>query len=141
MRLGKSLKFFTQAHFFIGIVFFLLFLLTGAYMILNFPDLYGGREEVRMMYRATHIYILMSALINLMAGSYTLQMTTLSFLILRRLASLLILITPILFFIAFIYEPAEYLIERPVSFWGVLFLLVGVLLHASLNIKWLNKNA
>jgi|TARA_B110000908_G_scaffold124470_1_gene145936 hypothetical protein len=135
------MKFFTQAHFIIGIAFFLLFLLTGAYMILNFPELYNGREEVRMMYRATHIYILMSALINLMAGNYLLQATQFSFLILRKLASLLILVTPILFFIAFIYEPARYLIERPVSFWAVVFLVAGVILHSFLNIKWLNKSA
>lgn len=94
-----------------------------------------------MMYRATHIYILMSALINLMAGNYLLQATQFSFLILRKLASLLILVTPILFFIAFIYEPARYLIERPVSFWAVVFLVAGVILHSFLNIKWLNKSA
>jgi hypothetical protein len=135
------MKFFTQAHFFIGVGFFLLFLLTGLYMLLNFPEVYNDREEVRMMYRATHIYILMSALINIMTGNYLLQRKDFNFLILSKFASVLILVTPILFFVAFIYEPAEYLIERPVSFWGVIFLLIGVMLHALLNVKWLNKNA
>jgi hypothetical protein len=134
------MKFFSKAHFIIGITFFVLFLLTGVYMILNFPELYNDREEVRMMYRATHIYILMSALINLMAGNYLIQSTPASFLVLRKLASLLVLVTPILFFIGFIYEPAEYLIERPVSYWGVVFLVAGAMLHTLLNIKWLNRN-
>ena len=110
-------------------------------MIFNFPELYNGREEVRMMYRATHIYILMSALINLMAGNYLVQSTKFSFLILTKFASSLILVTPIMFSIAFMYEPAEYLVNRPISFWAVVFLVVGVLLYTLFNIKWLNKNA
>jgi len=92
------------------------------------------------MYRATHIYILMSALTNLMAGSYLLQLTQSTFVKLRKFASLLILVTPVLFFVAFIYEPADYLIERPVSFWGVVFLVGGVIIHTLLNMKWINKN-
>ena len=130
-----------KGHFLIGTVFFVLFLLTGAYMHFNFPELYRGREEIRMMYRATHIYILMSALINLMTGNYLLQIKPLSFLLLRQLASLLILVAPILFFMAFLSEPPEYLVERPISFWAVVFLVVGVMLHALLNVKWLNRNA
>ena len=133
--------FFAKVHYLTGIAFFALFLLTGAYMLFNFPELYAGREEVRMMYRATHIYILMSALINLMAGSYLVNLKSTNFQSLRKISSLLILVTPILFFIAFIYEPADYLIERPISFWGVVFLVAGVLLHSLLNIKWFNKNA
>ena len=133
--------FFAKAHYLTGIAFFALFLLTGAYMLFNFPELYADREEIRMMYRATHIYILMSALINLMAGSYLLNLKSTNFQSLRKISSLLILVTPILFFIAFIYEPAGYLIERPISFWGVVLLVAGVILHSLLNIKWLNKNA
>jgi hypothetical protein len=134
------MKLFAVTHFAIGIIFFALFLITGAYMIFNFPGLYDGREEIRMMYRATHIYILMSALLNLITGSYLLQSDNLNFLILKKMASLLILLAPVLFFFAFIFEPPEYLVERPISYWGVVFLLVGVMLHALLNIKWLNKD-
>jgi hypothetical protein len=133
------MKRLAKVHFIIGISFLGLFLLTGAYMILNFPELYDGRDEVRMMYRATHIYILMSALLNIMTGNYLLQSSSASFLLVRKLASVLILITPIIFFAAFIYEPPEYLVERPVSFWGVVFLLAGVMLHALVNISWLKK--
>jgi len=94
-----------------------------------------------MMYRATHMYILMSALINLMTGSYLLHTKQITFLVVRKISSLLILVTPILFFIAFVYEPPKYLVERPVSFWAVVFLVTGVMLHALLNRKWLNRNA
>lgn len=131
---------FIQGHFIIGVVFFVLFLLTGAYMIVNFPELYVGREEVRMMYRATHIYILMSALMNLMAGCYLFYAKHESFIFLRKVSSVLILITPILFFIAFIFEPPDYLIDRPISFWAVIFMVAGVTLHAMLNLKFLHRN-
>jgi hypothetical protein len=134
-------KFIFKSHLIIGTIFIGLFLLTGGYMNLNFPELYGGREEVRMMFRSTHIYILMSALINLMAGNYLTASLNTSFLPLKKLASLLILASPILFFFGFIYEPPEYLIERPFSYWGVISLFVGVLLHTILNIKWLKKNS
>jgi len=134
------MQFFKRAHIFVGLIFFVLFLLTGAYMIFTFPELYAGREEVRMMYRATHIYILMSALVNLMTGSYLCNVKKPSFLNLKRLASLLILVTPVLFFIAFMFEPPDYLIDRPITFWGVVFLFIGVMLHTLLNIKWLNKD-
>ena len=133
--------FFARAHHFVGIVFFALFLLTGAYMLLNFPGLYSGREEIRMMYRATHIYILMSSLVNLMAGNYLLNSTQSKFLILKKYSSSLIMLAPVLFLVAFIYEPADYLIERPVSFWGVVVLVGGVIVHSLLNMKWFNKNA
>jgi len=85
--------------------------------------------------------ILMSALTNLMAGSYLLQTSKLSFLTLTKLASLLIMVTPILFFIAFVYEPADYLIERPMTFWAVIVLVAGLALHTLPNIGWLNKNS
>ncbi len=128
------------SHFTVGVLFLVLFLLTGGYMFTNFPELYAGREEVRMMFRSTHIYILMSALINLMVGNYLLNSANIDFLKLKRLASLFILVAPILLFVAFVYEPPEYLIDRPISFWDVISLFVGVLLHTVLNLKQLINN-
>jgi hypothetical protein len=134
IRFGKS-------HILIGILFLVIFLLSGVYMLINFPELYAGREEIRMMFRATHIYILLASLVNLMAGNYLLSKFECRFLQLRRLASSLIIVAPFLFFIAFVIEPPSYLIERPISFWGVVALVAGVILHSILNLKWLHKNA
>jgi len=135
------MKFLIKAHYIIGIVFLSVFLLTGVYMHFSFPELYNGREEVRMMYRATHIYILVGSLVNLMAGNYLTHYAHVRFKKLTRLASILSLITPPMFFVAFIVEPADYLIGRPVSFWAVVFLFGGVMLHTLVNIEWLNKYA
>lgn len=133
------MKKFAILHFVIGLVFLILFLLSGVYMSQNFPELYSGREEIRMMYRATHIYILMSALLNLITGSYLLNLKNPNFVKIRVVASGLIYITPVLFSIAYIYEPPAYLIDRPITFWTVLCLFSGVMLHSLLSLNWFSK--
>ena len=129
----QAMNIMQKSHFVAGIFFLALFLLTGVYMKLSFPELYEGREEIRMMFRATHIYLLMSALLNLMAGNGLRSHPVRHVVQLQKLASLLILIAPFLFFAAFIIEPPSYMLERPISFWGVVALLSGVLLHSALN--------
>ena len=134
-----------KLHYCVGIIFFIVFLLTGAYMLLNFPELYVGREEVRMMFRATHLYLLFSALINLVVGNALLAKDNESdssrrFLPLWYVASLLILIAPGLFLVGFIVEPPSNLIERPVSFWGVISLLVGVMMQSLLTFQHMLQN-
>ena len=124
---------FTKLHYAVGIIFGVVFLLTGVYMLVNFPELYDGREEIRMMFRATHIYILFSVLVNLMTANYCVGKGVSRYPLLSGLASWLILITPIVFFIAFMFEPPAYLIDRPISFWGVVSLVAGVVLHSLLN--------
>jgi hypothetical protein len=109
-------------------------------MLVSFPELYEDREEIRMMYRATHIYILMSSLINLAIANYSAGQQGLYCNWLRRVASVSIIIAPAVFFVGFIVEPQSYLVERPFSFWGVLLLLVGVLLHTAINWRAFTKN-
>jgi len=93
-----------KLHLAVWALFLILFLATGAYMITHFPELYQGREEVRMMYRATHIYILMASLLNLaFALVYLGQGAAPSRT--QTLASCLILATPLLFLVGFWAEP------------------------------------
>lgn len=127
------------AHLSVGLVFLALFLATGVYMLVSFPELYKDREEIRMMYRATHIYLLMSSLINLAIANYSVGKQGFYCNWLRRVASVSIIIAPAVFFIAFIVEPKSYLVDRPFSFWGVLLLLVGVLLHTVINWRAFTK--
>jgi len=102
------MKLMQLSHFVIGIISLAIFLISGLYMLISFPELYQDREEIRMMYRSSHIYILMSSLINLMVANYLLFFAKNSFLKLRSFASMLILVAPILLVIAFIYEPPGY---------------------------------
>jgi len=92
-----------------------------------------------MMFRATHIYILMSALINLMTWNYLRHYAIRNYVKVRALASILILMAPFLFLAAFIVEPPTYQIERAITISGVVVLLTGVLLHSLFNLKWPSK--
>ena len=49
-------------------------------------------------------------------------------------ASVLLILTPFMLTIAFFIEPAGYLIERPISFFAVIFLFAGSLLTSLLNV-------
>lgn len=127
------------AHLIVGGVFLVLFLLTGVYMLDQFPELYKNREEVRMMYRATHIYLLFAALLNLLSWQ---QFKSSPFVFggnVRSLASVLIALSPLILFVAFCLEPASYMIERPIGFWGVVCAFVGVMLHTALQIPLVRR--
>lgn len=131
---------FRILHLFTGAVFLLVFLATGYYMSQNFPNLYQGREEIRMMYRATHIYILFAAATNLLAAH---ALNTFSNWLskVQVVASLLFLVAPFLVFFGYIIEPPTYMIERPVSFWGIVSLFIGVVLVSLLNLPWAKRHA
>ena len=105
-----------KLHIGIAIFFFAAFLATGAYMLFNFPELYAGREDARMMYRATHIYILLASLLNLMMGNLMLAFEFKRFNVLKNLMSLVLIASPGLFLVAFFIEPASINMERPITF-------------------------
>ncbi len=123
-----------KIHVILGLVFLGTFLCTGVYMKLNFPGLYEENETMRMMYRSTHIYLLMSSLINIALGSYFVPANSGVRMYGQVLASILLLVSPVLMLLAFVVEPAQMAIERPYSFWGVLFLVIGVNLHMLLRL-------
>ena len=127
-----------QIHIALSITFILVFLGTGVYMLSGFPELYRGREEIRMMYRATHIYILFAALVNLLVGQAIGEQEHRSK-YLQWLASALLILTPFMLTAAFFIEPSGYLIERPISFFAVIFLFAGSLLTSLLNVPLVRR--
>ena len=128
-----------KVHLIIGFLFLLVFLATGAYMFFSFPDLYQGREEIRMMYRGTHIYLLFAASANLlMAGGLKTYDNWLANA--QVMSSVIVLLAPWLILVGFIIEPPSYLVERPFTFWGIVFLFVGVLLRALLHLSWAKRH-
>ena len=114
-------------HIIVGYAFLLIFLLTGVYLLISFPDLYAGREEVRMMYRSNHIYLLMAALINILYGHlFTIDTGSTAIKSLKAISGGIVALAPIDLLGEFIVEPPQYLVERPITFWGILALIVGV---------------
>lgn len=65
-----------RIHFYLGLVIIAHFFITGLLMRQNIFLLEPGDTTVRMMFRANHIYILFSGLINLLIShSYKLENT------------------------------------------------------------------
>lgn len=130
-----------KLHLITGCIFFCLFLATGVYMLLKFPDLYQEKEEVRMMFRSTHIYLLLASLLNIQASNSEPHVNGNIAKYGNCISSCLLIISQPIIFLAFIMEPPAYLIERPFSFFGILFLVIGVILSRLSKSKWLSRHA
>ena len=59
-----------NAHLIFGIALFIVFTVTGRYMRVDFPDKDIIPQDLRLLMRSRHIYILFSALIHLALGAY-----------------------------------------------------------------------
>jgi len=57
-------------HLVFGLVVFIVFAVTGSHMRADFPDKEIIPQELRLLMRSRHIYILFSALIHLTLGLY-----------------------------------------------------------------------
>ena len=57
-------------HLVFGLALFVVFTVTGRYMRVDFPDKDAIPQELRMLMRSRHIYILFNALINIVLGVY-----------------------------------------------------------------------
>jgi hypothetical protein len=116
-------------HLIVGGFTVITFLLTGLYMRKNFPELYGDNQAMRMMFRSSHIYILLIGLLNVVFGSYlTLSLENWKR-ILQVIGSALILAATGMLIYAFFHEPFLSGIHRPVTFKAVIMLLTGTLGH------------
>jgi hypothetical protein len=57
-------------HLIFGLAMFIVFVTTGKFMRIDFPDKDTIPQELRLLMRSRHIYILFSALIHLALGTY-----------------------------------------------------------------------
>jgi hypothetical protein len=120
-----------RIHLAVGILIIGAFLATGQFMRMRTPPMAALDDGIRMMYRSRHIYLLGSALVNLMVGLYlrtrragwpkTTQTT----------GSVLLLAAPFLLLMAFINEPSRGVrADLWQSSFGMFALFGGTLLHA-----------
>lgn len=116
------------AHRVFGFVFLAVFLGTGVYMRVRFPDAFRGDAGMRMMFRSAHIYLLFGALLNLLLGVYLVVDTGWRG-VTQWIGSACLLGSPLLFAIAFFAEPAPGVVERPIAAPGVLLAALGVAAH------------
>jgi len=120
---------FSVLHVIIGILFIIMFVATGLYLKTLFPESNENYDAVRMMYRSSHIYLLLAALVNISFAIYFISFHNKIARNIQRIGSVLVLIAPIALLVAFIYEPVNQSFDRDITFYGILFILTGCVLH------------
>ena len=112
----------------------MLFIVSGQYLGLRYagfsnPELYGHNELIRYLCRANHIYLLLPAFTNLLLGSYLTLAPGRVRRIVQYIGSTLLFISVPLLLVAFIIEPPQPSPERPWSYFGLITVFGGALLH------------
>lgn len=119
----------SKIHRITGITILLVFLGTGVYMRATFPDMYQSNEVIRYLFRANHVYILFSGLLNMVMGMYVSFSEINRKKMLQRGGSWALILSTFVFILAFFLEPPQASPMRPITFAGVALSLGGVILH------------
>jgi hypothetical protein len=120
-----------RAHRYIGWLTFAVFLASGFYLHFHAAELAKDNPSAHFTLRANHIYVLMSALLNLAFASASPASGSGARARLRTFGHILILVAPSILFAAFRYEgprATPHLQDRPLTLVGVFTLVIGVLL-------------
>ncbi len=131
----KSLRSF---HFFVGVAGVFIFLLTGQFMHFVHHHLYGMEPGPRMLFRSAHIYLLWSSLLNLLLGCYMVRVHERKYKHAQTMASLAILMGPVLLCLAFFYEPHLDNFSRPFARSAVYAAFLGSIVHALTSLRGTN---
>ena len=125
-----------RAHILVGVAGMLLFVLQGQYMgqTLLVPELPDGE---RLMYRSAHLYLMLACALNIVAGCYLPAVLGK----LRLLASLLLLVAPLMLIYSFFAESTSPELQRPVTVFAMYFIFAATLslLAAGVWERWRAK--
>ena len=117
-----------KLHLITGLIMIVVFVLTGQYLLRILTPFDGVLDGNRMMYRASHVYLLMSASVNVIAGCYYKSLPRSLPALAQKGGSLLLLLSQPVLLLAFIFEPANNIVDRPYTLTGCILLLTGVFL-------------
>jgi membrane protein implicated in regulation of membrane protease activity len=120
-QLGKT-------HLLVGLLALIIFLLTGAYMRWRLMPLMEASDRLRFSLRGNHVYILWSALLNLIAGAYLRVAPSGWRAKLQLTGSLLIMLSSAIVIIAFFHE-SKASPERPITLLAMITALTGTALQ------------
>lgn len=116
-------------HLIFGILLFIVFAVTGKFMRWDFPDKEIIPQDLRILMRSRHIYILFSSLIHLLLGVY-LQISTKTWQkTLQVFGSTLLIIASGLLIAGFIYDTYYAKTFSDVARFGIYLSLGGVAFH------------
>lgn len=117
-----------RIHLITGIILFVVFLTTGQFMRANFPDKDIIPQELRLLMRSRHIYILYCAFLHILLGAY-IQMRPDWRRWLQYSGSLILYISATLLVWAFVAETYTFAHFSEISRFGIYTSLAGVALH------------
>ena len=115
-----------RLHLAVGIIALSTFLSTGVYMKFYVINIDATQ---RLLFRSSHIYLLFAALLNLMLGRQDVAASSVWRGWLAWGGSVLVLMGPVLFVLAFCREPWLAGLKRPYSLVGVVSSFAGVICH------------
>lgn len=123
--MDRLLSHLSKYHLWTGLVFFVVFVLTGQYMDIYLNHLFNMEAGPRMIYRSGHIYILFGSLLNILSGftNYSLESQLKCWMTL--IGSVSIMLTPICFTYGFIMEAPIHSLNREITSLGIYFALLG----------------
>jgi len=116
-------------HLAIGIICFFVFTTTGSYMRADFPDKDAIPQELRILMRSRHIYILFSALIHLALGVYFQLRPERWRKVVQVAGSIVLLISTVYLVRAFVVETYSTQHFTDLSRSGIYASLAGIVLH------------
>ncbi|MEP6705505.1 MAG: hypothetical protein ABJB34_11925 [Acidobacteriota bacterium] len=117
------------AHLLIGFTLFVVFVVTGRFMRVDFPDKEGMDQALRILARSRHIYILFSALIHLVLGIYFQRRQQTAAKIVQYGGSALLISASVFLVWAFVTETYSLQHFSDLSRNGIYMSLAGVGLH------------
>lgn len=117
------------AHLIFGIALFVVFTITGQYMRADFPDKEAIPQELRLLMRSRHIYILFSAFVHIALGVYLQLRQPKWQRVVQYAGSVGLFVSSVLLTWAFIAETYSYGKFSEISRFGIYTSLGGVALH------------
>jgi hypothetical protein len=119
----------SYVHLIFGIVVFVIFLVTGKLMRVDFPDKEIISQDFRLLMRSRHIYILLSSFVHIVLGVYLRIHKESWRKYVQIFASVLLFAGTILLIWAFFYETYTIRSFSEISRWGLYLSLGGTIFH------------
>ena len=129
-------------HLIFGLLVFIVFVTTGKFMSIDFPDKDVIPQDLRLLMRSRHIYILFNGLIHLALGLYLQIRPAVWRRIFQYLGSTLLFVSSCLLLCAWYVETYVTQHFSDISRWGIYLSLAGVIAHliGGLTIKKWNTD-
>jgi hypothetical protein len=118
-----------RVHLVLGILTLVAFALTGQVMLRHVPPMRMLGDDVRLMYRSRHIYLLGSGIANVLLGLYVVPLRIEWRRVLQYVGSALLLAAPVLLGLAFLAETGHGMSRTWRSARGLQMMLAGTVLH------------